>query len=428
MADRARSRSRLGELADQTLELARDALREVRAHKLRSFLTLSGVVFGAASVVAMTSLAAGVKNMAYEELERMGMPRSFVLFNGSPRSDARRAAELREKGLRVADLEALRRLPGVQSAHARSRTEDLVVTTPLAQRSLRVDGVDAGYFELRNWPIRAGRTLVPLDVENHARVAVLGSLLAEDFFGNANPIGRPITIDGVRFTVVGLVDPVPLNFIPADLTWSARRIYVPYTWMTRYRLGEGRVSDAYVTATTDADFAEVLHAGEALVRQRHGVTDFTVSNEAAEVAENMAMADDILGGWNAVIFAIAGITLVVGGIGLFSVLLISVRERVREIGIRKALGADEGDIQRLFMAESLTLAVTGAVVGILGGVGLIAITRLIAQSFGRVFTIPVYVPGVLASVVFAALVGLVFGWYPARRAARLNPIEAISEI
>jgi len=140
------------------------------------------------------------------------------------------------------------------------------------------------------------------------------------------------------------------------------------------------------------------------------------------------MADGILGGWNGVMFAIAGVTLVVGGIGLFSVLLISVRERVREIGIRKALGADDGAIMRLFLAESLTLAVIGSVAGVGGGAGLILVTKFIGSRFGKEFVIPISVPGIVIAIGFALVVGVVFGWYPARRAARLDPIQAISGV
>jgi putative ABC transport system permease protein len=140
------------------------------------------------------------------------------------------------------------------------------------------------------------------------------------------------------------------------------------------------------------------------------------------------MADGILGGWNGVMFTIAGITLVVGGIGLFSVLLISVRERVREIGIRKALGADDGDIRRLFLAESITLSAMGALVGVAAGAGLILITEAIGRAFGKNFIIDIYLPGALMAVAFSLVVGLIFGWYPARRAARLDPIQAIGGV
>lgn len=407
-------------------ELIEDALREIGAHPLRSLLTLSGIVFGAASLVSMTSLASAMKAMAYRDLISMGFPRSYTIFDRGPRDDAATAAARRHAGFRLADLDALRALPGVTAVHGRNPGAEMVVAGPGDQRLIRVDGVDAGYLELRNYPLAAGRTLRPLDVANVARVAVVGSELVRDLFGPADPVGRTITVEGVRFLVVGVVAAPTFEIAPADFSFVARRIYVPYTYLTRYREGQSRVGQALVTASEDAEFGDVLRSGTLLIRQRHGgADDVEVENEAAEVLEDLAMADNILGGWNAVMYTIAGVTLFVGGIGLFSVLLISVRERVREIGIRKALGADDGAIQRLFLAESLTLAFLGAVTGIGGGTGLILVTELISRQFGRDFRIPIHVPGVALGVVFALAVGLLFGWYPARRAAKLDPIEAI---
>jgi putative ABC transport system permease protein len=393
---------------------------------LRSLLTLSGIVFGTASLVSMTSLSAAMKTMAYAELASMGFPRSFRLMDRDPRSDARRAAELTHPGLRLADLAALRALPGVDAVHGRTFVGDLLVSTPLERRMLPVDGVDAGYLTLRHYRIVAGRELAPLDVGQAARVAVIGAEVVNDFFAAADPVGRTIAIDGVRFRIVGVVAPLELNLVPADFSFTARRIYIPHTYVTRYLSGQGRVGQALVTVSAGADVPRVLRAGRALLSPRHnGAEDFEVANEAAEVLSDFAIADSVLGGWNIVLFAIAGITLVVGGIGLFSVLLISVRERVREIGIRKALGAHDGEILRLFLAESLLLSATGATGGILGGAGLVAVTRLIAHGFGKSFAIPLHVPGILTAIIFSLIVGLVFGWYPARRAARLDPIEAI---
>lgn len=410
-------------------ELVMDALREIRGHKLRSLLTLSGIVFGAASVVSMTSLASAMKSLVYDDLISMGFSRSFIAYDRGPRSDARGAAALRHKGLRIVDLEALRALPGVASVHGRNLGGEYVVNAPADRRRVRIDGVDAGYLELRNYRMVGGRSIRPLDVANRARVAVVGSELVRELFGSTPPLGQTITIDGVRFLVIGLVAPLEFDIIPADFTFVARRIYIPYTYLTRYAQGEGRVDQALVTAAASADFGEVLRHGVTMLRQRHGGTeDFAIENEAADVLSDLAMADNILGGWNAVMFTIAGVTLIVGGIGLFSVLLISVRERVREIGIRKALGADDGAILRLFLAESLTLAFLGAVIGIGGGAGLTVITELIGRQFGKPFVIPVNVPGVFLAVIFALVVGMLFGWYPARRAARLDPIEAIGGV
>ena len=410
-------------------ELILDALREIRAHKLRSLLTLSGIVFGAASVVSMTSLASAMQTLVYDDLIAMGLSRSFILDDQGPRSDAKGATALRHTGIRLTDLEALRAMPGVETVHGRNWGSEQIVNAPADRRRVRIDGVDAGYMELRNWRIVAGRSFRPLDIVNRSRVAVVGEEMSRNLFGNVDPVGKVITIDGVRFLVIGLVAPIEFDIIPADFSFVGRRIYIPYSYMTRYSKGEGRLDEALVTARASADFGAVLRRGIALVRQRHGGTeDFWIENEAAEVLTNLRMADNILGGWNGVMYVISGVTLIVGGIGLFSVLLISVRERVHEIGIRKALGADDGAIMRLFLAESLTLAFLGAVLGIAGGAGLTVVTELIGKQFGRPFVIPVNWPGVVLAVLFAVIVGFLFGWYPARRAARLDPIEAISGV
>ena len=409
-------------------ELVGDALGEIRVHKLRSLLTLSGVVFGAASIVAMVSLAGGLRTMAYVDLKNMGLPRSVVPYNRSPSADMKRAVERQYTGLRLADLDALRGIRGVESVQGLTGGDDMLVVGPGGRRSVPVIGADAGYTELRKYDVVAGRSLRPLDILNHAPVAVVGSELVRDLFGGSPPVGQTITLNGTRFRVVGVVTPVVLTFVPADFSFTARRIYVPYTWVSRYARAPGEVDQVLLTARTEDSVGPMLAATERLLQLRHGVTDFEVENEAADVRSDLAMADNILGGWNTVMFAIAGITMLVGGLGLFSVLLISVRERVREIGIRKALGADDGAILRLFLAESMTLAGLGALLGVGGGIGLILVTKAIGASFGKQFDIPVNLPAVISAVGFALLTGLVFGWYPARRAAKLDPIEAISEV
>ncbi|MDH3457089.1 MAG: ABC transporter permease [Gemmatimonadota bacterium] len=423
------SSSRPAAYAGTLVELALDAGREIRAHPLRSLLTLGGIVFGAASLVSMTSLSAAIKVMAHEELSRIGMPGTFELYDRGPRSDARGAEALRHTGLRLSDVEAARVLPGVERSFARNFAGERLAVTPRDQRAVPIDGIDAGYLEFRNWPVVRGREFVPLDIHNAARVAVLGADLVEPFFGATDPIGRPIHIEGIRFQVIGVVAPIEFELIPAEITFMARRIFVPYTYMTLYHKGQNRVDNVLLQVGADADFPTIMESGRTLIRQRHrGADDFDVDNENASVLEDLAMADNIARGWDVVLFTIAGVTLIVGGIGLFSVLLISVRERIREIGIRKALGADDRDIRRLFLGESLTLATIGGALGIGGGIGLILVTEAIAAGFGRNLVIPLHIPGTVLAVVFALGIGLLFGWYPASRAARLDPIEAIRDL
>jgi putative ABC transport system permease protein len=410
-------------------ELVVDALREIRAHPLRSMLTLTGIVFGAASVVAMTSLSAAIKVVALDEMTKMGMPRTVALYDRGPRSDASRAVDLRAPGLRQGDVEALRRLPGAGGVFASTYAGPQLASPARDRRTVPVDGIDAGYLAFRYWPVVRGRELADLDIANAARVAVIGQDLVEPLFGPTDPLGRTVEVAGIPFRVVGVVAPMEIRFIPAEMSFMARRVFVPYTYLSRYHYGQNRISTVRIQASEDADMATVFAAVEDLVRRRHrGASDFEVENENADLLAQLDMVGNIARGWDVVLFAIAGVTMVVGGIGLFSVLLISVRERVREIGIRQALGADDRDIRQLFLVESTTLAVLGGAAGIVAGIGLITLTESIAQRFGRELLIPIHVPGTLMAAGFSLLVGVVFGWYPARRAARLDPIEAIREL
>jgi len=412
---------------DATAELFGDAAREILAHPLRSLLTLSGIIFGAASLVSMTSIAVGMKQMAYRDLESIGFPRSVNVEDQGPRGDATSALELRHPGLRSEDAAALRVLPGVESVMEHIRGGDRLIVGPAGRRSIPVEGIAAGYLEFRNNRLIAGREIRHLDVEHHARVAVLGLEVVRDLFGSVPPLGQVITVAGTRFTVVGVVAPQAFEMAPIDVSWVSRRIYIPWSYAQRYYRPPARIDAALVTAVPGADVGDLIRRTDVLMRQRHqGASDYYLDNEAADVLSNLAMADQILGGWNGVMYAISIITILVGGIGLFSVLLISVRERVREIGIMKALGAEDGDIRRLFMAESFTLALIGSLVGIGAGAGLILLTKWIGAQFDKHFEIPLHWPGAMFAFGFAIAVGLLFGWYPARRAARLDPVEGMN--
>jgi ABC-type antimicrobial peptide transport system permease subunit len=276
--------------------------------------------------------------------------------------------------------------------------------------------------------VQRGRSLTDLDVARRAMVAVLGTRAAEELFGEVDPMGRYFYINGERFEVVGTVKAPTFQLIGANFSFLERRIYLPVTtYLTRFTGGKN-VHFVVASAPSYESVGPAVRDAEAKILQLHrGVRDYEIENNAAEFGENVEMVDSILTGWNIVLGAIAIISLVIGGIGLFSILQVSVRERVREIGVRKAVGADEADIRREFLAESLTLAVLGGVIGILGGAGLILTAETIASLFGRDWTIPISPLGAAIGLIFSIAVGFGFGIYPARRAADLDPVTAISQ-
>jgi putative ABC transport system permease protein len=300
-------------------------------------------------------------------------------------------------------------------------SKGLLVSTARDQRVIPVEGVDAGYIPFRKYRIVRGRDVAPLEVARTARVTVIGEELVEPFFGTEDPLGRDITIGGLHFRVVGVVAPFELELVPADFSFLARRLYVPYTYVMRYVNGGRRVDNVYIEARADADFPTVLRAGSELLKARHrGADDFEVENEAADVAEDLAMADGILLGWNAVLYTIAGVTMIVGGIGLFSVLLIAVRERVREIGIRMALGAAARNVRNLVLRDGLRMVSAGLLIGFAGAA---LVSRLLGSLLYGVSPLDPLTYAVIALLLgtVATLACLV----PVRRALGTEPLEVL---
>jgi putative ABC transport system permease protein len=327
MAERAERWSRgyrITSTRDIAWDLVRDAAAEVWAHRTRSVLTLSGIVFGCASVVAMSSLTVWLKTTAFEEIGRTGRGRAFSVLAGSDRWESPRAIDRKRKGLTPGDLDAVRRLPGVERVNGSAGARLLVVAGPRGRRVIAVRGLDAGVIERYHWPVVRGRSLVPLDVVTEATVALVGSERLKDLFGGMNPVGRTLTIEGARFTVVGVFAPVALSLVPADMSFVARSVVVPFTWLQRhYPIIAGGVARIEVSVATDADFAVTMQSVRSTLLVRHGSADFWVYDSFAQTNETLTMAAKLLGGWNVVVYAISAVTLLVGGIGLLGVLLIS---------------------------------------------------------------------------------------------------------
>ncbi|MGH7544575.1 MAG: ABC transporter permease [Gemmatimonadota bacterium] len=406
-------------------ELLLDGLRAIRAHKLRSVLTLSGIVFGVAAVVSMFSIVAGIKSLVIEDFDKMGMKEAFSFDRSDASGDS--AWQRASRGLVLADAPALDALEGVVLATP-VFTQEQIGQGPLAPRRFPVYGIGPHYLHQRRLALVAGRGITALDVDQFSRVAVLGERGAKELFGERHPVGLEFRLDGERYRVVGLVRAIRFQLIGGDWSFLERRVYVPVTTLLTRRNPEREISFVQVSARSYEDVGATLRDAEAALLRRHrGVRDFEIDNFAAEYGENLALVDRIMGGWNIVLGAIAIISLLVGGTGLFGIMQIAVRERVREIGIKKAVGADDEEIRREFLAESLTLAAAGGVLGIALGAGVVLIAELLAVQFGRVWEIPISVPGAVVGLLFSLIVGFGFGLYPASRAAQLDPIEAIRE-
>lgn len=405
-------------------ELVLDGTRAIWAHKLRSTLTLTGIVFGAASLVAMFSIVTSIKTMVISDFDQFGTKTTFEF--EARRVESPQAAEHASKGLRTPDRDSLMAVELVRRGTA-GISEQMIGEAGLEARRYPVYGIDPDYLTMRNMRIVRGRALADLDVSERAPVAVLGTRAARELFGNADPIGREFNLAGQRFRTVGLVEAPRFRLVPAEFDFLERRIYLPVTsYLTRFA-GDRSIDFIVLSAPSYERVGPALRDAESkLLRLHRGVRDFEVDNNAADYGEDLALANTITTGWNIVLGAIAVISLVIGGIGLFSILQVSVRERVREIGIRKSVGADENDIRREFLVESMILAATGGLAGIVFGAGLCFGAEAIAGVFGRDWIIPISPLGATIGLIFSLLIGLLFGIYPARRAADLDPVTAIS--
>jgi ABC-type antimicrobial peptide transport system permease subunit len=409
----------------EAYELLLDGCRSILAHKLRSLLTLTGIVFGVASLVTMFSIVTSIKTMVLDDYERWGLKDTFG-FNASS-VDSRAAADRASKGLRSPDADTLLTLASVVEGTDMLFGE-LIGHARLEPRRYPVVATGREGLKMRRMAVVAGRSLTRLDQAEGAPIAVLGTRAAEELFGNANPLGRQFVLGGERFRTVGVVKAPRLTLIPANFDFLERRVYIPVsTYQARFT-GTKAVRTIMLRAPSYEAVGPTLRDAESKLLQLHrGVRDFEIENNAAEYGEDMEMVNGLLLGWNIVLGAIAVISLLIGGIGLFSILQVSVRERVREIGIRKSVGADDADIRREFLAESLTLAALGGVLGILFGSGLCTGAEFIAAAFGRDWYIPISPLGSMIGFAFSIAVGIGFGIYPARRAADLDPVAAISQ-
>ena len=414
--------------------ILRTAISSLGVNRLRAALALLGIVIGVASVVTLMSIGRGIQAEITSSIESLGTNLLLVSFGGSPFRDVSGESSFRiARPLTLADAEALsdpELTPSVKAVAAQMRTGGQIAARG-NRASVEILGVTSDYLQVRDLSMLSGIFIASTHVANKDEVVVLGSALAESLFGFRDPVGQPVRLNARRFTVIGVLQREGQSqdgSFYGFLDWFDRQVMVPVT-TAYYRLdrrsGQGVVVEQiYVQAASsdvvDAAFNEI----RTVLRLRHRITeddDFTITSQR-EAIEALAGAVDAF-----VVFlgAIAGVSLLVGGIGIMNIMLVSVVERTREIGIRKAMGAKRRDILLQFVFEAVLLTVSGGVLGILLGMGVSALVS--GVSLGEGATLQTVVSGDIATLAVAvsAAVGLFFGIYPASRASRLRPIEAL---
>lgn len=398
----------------------RDAFNNLRQSPTRTFLTMLGIIIGVGSVILLSIVGQGAQSVILGAASAVGA-NQVSIFAG-PGDGAGRPDFENPKPLKVGDAEKIKQLPVVSAASV------IIISSGQVnfdgnEISASALGVDADYFTMNTLNLASGRLIESGDVTGGARVAVIGSDIAtESVFPNGiDPIGQIIKFKKQSFQVIGI--------LKSSTTFRGNKsIYIPSTTARAFLTGTDDIT--YMIATIDGDLELGMEEIRLAMRDRRGIInptgdlaqdDFRVSASASAVS----LLSTITGALSLFLSAIAGISLIVGGIGIMNIMLVAVSERTREIGLRKALGATTANIVTQFLSEAVLLCVTGGLIGVIGGLGLGKIGALIAVRFvdGWLYVIPWHI--VVLAVMISAGVGLVFGVYPALRAGRLNPIESL---
>ncbi len=395
-------------------KIFRTAWEGLMLNKVRSFLTTLGVIIGVASVIIMLAVSAGAEAAIADQINSLGANLIIVSpMRGVPGASKTLLLEdaiaISEQVVGITEISA-EQSPAPQNIRAGGVTLE----------SIPVVGTTAGFPEVRDYSVEEGRYFDVSEDDRKAKVVVLGSGIAADLFGEESAIGQTVTVDVTKFTVIGVMSP---KGIVADVDYDGR-IYMPVSvvfqkYMTTTPLRTESVRTIYLKAESHEKIESVISQTTALLAERHDVDaakpDFTVQTQqdiiATQEATTAAFRD--LLGW------VAGVSLIVGGIGIMNIMLVSVTERTREIGLRQALGARPSNVLMQFLIEAVILSLAGGLIGVLLG---ISGSYLFGLGAMRTEIVPLSIPLAFGA---AAIVGIFFGYYPATRAAKLDPIEAL---
>ncbi len=397
--------------------VVRVAWQALTRNKMRSILTMLGIIIGVAAVIAMVAIGQGAQQAVQQRIQSMGSNLLYVSA-GTVNKSGLHMGWGSTKTLVEGDVQAiLRECPAVAAAAPGAQTSQQVVYENQNWYT-SVQGSTPPYFDIRNWTFASGASFTTDDVQRAANVAVLGRTVVENLFGSTDPIGKTIRIGTLPFEVVGTLAPHGQSGMGRD---QDDLITIPITTYQKKISGQDWYQWVVVSAVSQDDTYAAEQEINGLLMDRHRIRpgedpDFFVRNmtDVAQLADSSARIMTLL------LASIASVSLIVGGIGIMNIMLVSVTERTREIGIRIAIGATEQDVQRQFLIESVFISVLGGLIGVLTG---IITSFVISNVLGWAVDISPIASGV--AVAFSAAVGVFFGFYPARKAAHLDPIDAL---
>ncbi|WP_278451655.1 ABC transporter permease [Veillonella parvula] len=386
------------------------------ANKLRSLLTMLGIIIGVAAVIALVSIGNGVKQDIENSISSLGS-NLLVVLPGAPRTPGARSSQGSMKSLKISDYEAIAKLEGVKAASPMTNGSYVVIYQN-KNWTTSVAGVNSNFQDVNNWTMTSGRFFSDKNVQNRERVAVVGQTVVKNLFADEDPVGKEIRVKNIPFRVIGVLKSKGNGTMGND---QDDTVLIPYTTSMERVEGIDYLRRVYVVVKDDGGIDRLQADIENLLRVRHNIKDtnlddFNIQNMKS-IMETVAQTT---GTFTLFLGAVAAISLVVGGIGIMNIMLVSVTERTREIGVRKALGATYSVIVTQFLIEAVVISLMGGFIGIAFGIGA---SKVIGMVSGM--STIVSVPTIIMSFAFSMAIGLIFGIYPARKAAKLNPIDAL---
>ncbi len=390
------------------------ALRALRRNKLRSILTALGIIIGVAAVIAMVSIGNGAKSSVESQIASLGQ-NVITVFPGSSNMGGMRGGWGSSSSLTIEDAQAIEReVMGVVAVSGEVRDRQQVLANGLNWNTT-VMGESPGYLSIRAWELETGTMFTEADERSTAKVAIIGRTVANNLYTDGDPVGQTIRIRNLPFKILGVLKPKGFNFFGSD---QDDVVIVPTTSAMRRVARRTNLSSILIQAQSPDAMPRIQQEITDLLQQRRVVRepDFNVRNQM-ELAEAATATSKTM---TALLGAIAGISLIVGGIGIMNIMLVSVTERTREIGIRLAIGAHDRDVRLQFLIEAMILSLLGGVLGVLLGIGA---SELVSVQLG--WPVLVSTMSVVLAVSVSAFIGVVFGFYPAHKASQLDPIDAL---